>query len=85
MTERNRRAAQLFWLYSPALVCLALMLPRLLFPQFGLFDDGLMIGRARLLSQGEWALGEDFAAGRFRPMYWLYSPFLRDPRSLVAA
>ncbi len=45
--------------------------PRLVDPQFGLFDDALTLQTARALSRGDWNLW-DFGGGRFRPVYWLF-------------
>jgi hypothetical protein len=60
-------------LLSPLLAAFLIMLPRLLSVQFGLLDDGVMLGNAR-------AIGQDWTAvfratsgtGRFFPAYWLY-------------
>ena len=67
--------------YSPVLVCLLIMLPRLLSPQFGLLDDGVTISAARHVIAGDWSIwnmGADAGTGRFRPAYWLaYSAVYR--------
>lgn len=59
-------------LYSPVLLCGLVMLPRLLSPQFGFFDDPSSLLNAQHIQQGEWSILDEAAAGRFRPMYWLY-------------
>jgi hypothetical protein len=59
-----------FWLYTPLLVCVLIMLPRLLSPQFGLLDDGRSVLTARGIIQGKWDLNWDIRAGRLRPVYW---------------
>ena len=73
--------------YSPALICLAIMLPRLLSPQFGLFDDGNTVSVAHQVTGGGWdvwRVDADAGTGRFRPAYWLclsliYRLFGTDP------
>jgi hypothetical protein len=59
-----------FLLYTPILVCVLIMLPRLVSPQFGLMDDGRGIVIARGMMHGKLDLGWDILAGRFRPVYW---------------
>ena len=59
-------------LYSPVLVACLLMLPRLVSPDFGLFDDGRTLVLSQGINQGVWDMSWDSAAGRFRPVYWLY-------------
>jgi hypothetical protein len=59
-----------FWLYTPILVCVLIMLPRLISPQFGLMDDGRALVISRGIMQGKLDLGFDIRAGRFRPVYW---------------
>jgi hypothetical protein len=59
-------------MYSPLLICLAVMAPRLASPQFGLFDDGITITKAQEILSGVWDPSQDIGAGRFRPAYWLY-------------
>ncbi len=48
------------------------MLPRLASPNFGLFDDGRTIVLSQGINHGVWDMSWDSAAGRFRPVYWLY-------------
>ena len=48
------------------------MLPRLLSPQFGLFDDGRTLVTAQTLTSGTWYTGKDSIEGRFRPIHWLW-------------
>ena len=63
--------------YSPALVALLLMLPRLLSPEFGLLDDGQTIRAAGEIAQHPGAvLGMAAGTGRFMPAYWFYYTFL---------
>ena len=49
------------------------MLPRLLSPQFGLFDDARgLITLDKLINHGIWDMSVDIMEGRYRPMYWLW-------------
>jgi hypothetical protein len=57
--------------YSPVLIAILIMLPRLLSPQFGLFDDGKSMITAQQISRGDWSFQFDTPDGRFRPVYWL--------------
>jgi hypothetical protein len=58
--------------YSPLLIAVLLMVPRLLNPQFGLYDDGRMLVTADKITHGTWYTGLDSIEGRFRPVYWLW-------------
>lgn len=62
-------------LFSPVIVCMAIMLPRLLSAQFGFFDDGITLRIADQTAKGSWDWNWDFSAGRFRPMYRLFFTF----------
>ncbi len=59
-------------LYSPILLCILIMLPRLVSPQFGLFDDGNSLITAQKITHGVWDMRVDYLSGRFRPVYWLF-------------
>jgi hypothetical protein len=61
-----------WWIIVPLLICLIIMLPRLLSPQFGLEDDGTTIMVAQQWTSGKLDLtpGPDLEAARFRPFYW---------------
>lgn len=59
-------------LYSPALLCLAIMLPRLISAQFGFFDDGKTLSIADQMVRGTWNWNWEFNPGRFRPVYRLF-------------
>jgi len=61
-----------FLLYSPALVAVLLMLPRILSAQFGLFDDGRTYTTAHQILDGVWDMSIDNYEGRYRPMYWVF-------------
>lgn len=58
------------WIYAPILVCILIMLPRLISPQFGLMDDGRSLAVAQSLLHGKVDLSWDIVAGRARPVYW---------------
>lgn len=81
LNEENRRLMkksfwrETAWLYSPLLLCAGIMLPRLLSPQFGFFDDAVSLTTAQKVWSGQWSLGPD-VNGRFRPIYYLYYAFL---------
>ena len=71
ITPRSR-TAQILLTYSPAILALLLMLPRLASAEFGLFDDGETVLVAEAIDGGGWAiLSEEASAGRFRPVHWL--------------
>ena len=63
-------------LYSPVLIAILIMLPRLLSPQFGLLDDGKSIITAQDIAKGDWNFHFDTTDARFRPLYWLSFSFL---------
>jgi hypothetical protein len=61
------------WLfYLPLILCVLLMLPRLLSPQFGLFDDGKTMIAAKEMAKNLSYFTFEADEGRFRPIYWLY-------------
>jgi hypothetical protein len=72
--EKNKLEKQLKgWLfYLPLILCLVLMLPRLISPHFGLFDDGKTIIAAKEMGKNLSYFTFEAAEGRFRPVYWLY-------------
>ena len=59
-----------YWIYTPLLICVLIMLPRLISPQFGLLDDGRSLTIAQGIVHGKWDLSWDVIAGRARPVYW---------------
>lgn len=59
-----------YLVYTPLLVCIIIMIPRLLSPQFGLLDDGRSLSVAKGISLGKWGLSWDLVAERLRPIYW---------------
>lgn len=65
-----------FWLYSPVLIAVLIMLPRLFSPQFGLLDDGKSILTAQDLARGSWTFRFDTTDARVRPLYWISFAFL---------
>ena len=59
-TEKKRsHALEMLLLYSPVLIAILVMIPRLLSPQFGLFDDGNSIVTAKKIAHGEWSFPVD--------------------------
>lgn len=63
------------WIYAPLLICILIMLPRLVSPNFGLMDDGRGLSIAQGLLHGRFDLSWDLVAGRARPVYWLAFAF----------
>jgi hypothetical protein len=60
-------------LYSPVLIAILIMLPRLVSPQFGLLDDGRgLVTLDKFVHHGIWDMSVDNLEGRYRPMYWLW-------------
>jgi hypothetical protein len=59
-----------YWIYTPLLICILIMLPRLISPHFGLMDDGRALTIAQGIVHGKWDLSWDVIAGRARPVYW---------------
>ncbi|MEN6408363.1 MAG: hypothetical protein ABFD44_01460 [Anaerolineaceae bacterium] len=68
--EKSQKV-RIFWTTLPLIVCILVMLPRLLSPQFGMLDDGATLTQAARISAGDLSLNYDGDTGRFRPMYWL--------------
>ena len=52
-------------LYSPLLLCVGIMLPRLISPQFGFFDDGVVLTTAQRVWAGQWHIADDTYHGAF--------------------
>src|SRR5512135_1404131 len=63
------------WIYAPIILCILIMLPRLLSPNFGLMDDGRSLAISQGLLNGKFDLSWDVTAGRARPVYWLAFAF----------
>jgi hypothetical protein len=59
-------------LYSPVIIGLLMMIPRLLSPQFGFFDDATTLTTSKNILNGTWSLADEAYYGRFRPAYWMY-------------
>jgi hypothetical protein len=70
--KKRSHTLELILLYSPVLIAILIMIPRLLLPQFGLFDDGRTLVTAQTISSGTWYTGRDSIEGRFRPLHWLW-------------
>lgn len=56
----------------PFIIATLIMIPRLISPQFGFFDDARMLAQSKSILQGDFDMSHDKQAGRFRPIYWLY-------------
>jgi hypothetical protein len=63
------------WIYAPLLLCVLILIPRLISPQFGLMDDGRALTIAQGLLHGKFDLSWDVISGRARPFYWLAFAF----------
>lgn len=59
-------------LLLPVVLSFAIMMPRLISPQFGLFDDPNSLTIWKQISQGEWNWLSEVGRGRFRPFFWLF-------------
>lgn len=72
------KRSRLSWLAvsSLAILCVLIMLPRILAPQFGLFDDGRTVAVSRSILSGNLDNLWEPQSGRSRPVYWLYNAFL---------
>lgn len=69
MTKQQKT---LLFALLPFFIATLIMLPRLMSPQFGLFDDGWIYTEVQKILQGDFSMQYDNQAGRFRPLYWLY-------------
>jgi hypothetical protein len=65
-------AKRLAFIIIPFILITLIMLPRLMSPQFGFFDDARMLSQSKKFLQGDFSMSHDKQAGRFRPVYWLY-------------
>jgi uncharacterized membrane protein len=59
-------------MYTPVLLAILFMLPRLLLARFELFDDARTLITADKISRGIWYTYPDNMEGRFRPIHWLW-------------
>ena len=58
--------------FTPVLVALILIAPRLAEPHFGFFDDASMIRVSERVADGDWQAVLESGGGRARPGHWLY-------------
>jgi hypothetical protein len=72
MKTKRKYLLQTLVLYSPVILGWILMIPRLLSPQFGFFDDATTITTSENILNGSWSLADEAYHGRFRPVYWMY-------------
>lgn len=56
----------------PLLIAVLIMIPRLISPQLGVMDNGLIHVEVQKILQGDFSMDYDIQTGRFRPVYWLY-------------
>ena len=68
--KNNNRQYQIA--LAPFLFAFLILLPRLISPQFGFFDDASTLSQSQSFLQGDFSMEKDMEAGRFRPVYWLY-------------
>jgi hypothetical protein len=71
-TKPRSRFLEGLMLFSPVLLAVLIMLPRLLSPQFGMLDDGQSLVIVNKIMHGQWDMRIDTLEGRYRPMYWLW-------------
>jgi len=72
MNRNQKNLLKTLALYSPLIIGWLLMIPRLLSPQFGFFDDATTLTTSESILNGTWSLADEAFHGRFRPVYWLY-------------
>ena len=72
MDNQQSKTKNLILTILPLFIAIIVMIPRLISPQFGFFDDGRMLVEVNKIFQNNFSMGYDVQAGRFRPMYWLY-------------
>ena len=72
MKSKQPLVKKLFFILVPFILITLIMLPRLISPQFGFFDDARMLAQSEKFLQGDFSMSHDKQAGRFRPVYWLY-------------
>jgi len=72
MKSNRATVKKLIYVLIPFILITLIMLPRLISPQFGFFDDARMLSQSEKFLQGNFSMSHDKQAGRFRPVYWLY-------------
>jgi len=72
MPARRQKTNQIIHFILPLVLAILIMAPRLASPQFGLLDDGAMQAEVHQILSGDFSMGHDLHAGRFRPLYWGY-------------
>lgn len=72
----KQKTSQIIWIVLPLAICVVIMLPRLISPQFGMLDDGNTLTTAQHIISGDLSLNYEADRGRFRPMYWLVPTFI---------
>jgi hypothetical protein len=72
MTENKKSIKQIIIILIPFILAALILLPRLISPQFGFFDDANSLSQSQRFLSGDFSMSHDKQAGRFRPIYWLY-------------
>ncbi len=72
MTENKKSIRKIIIILIPFILATLILLPRLISPQFGFFDDANSLSQSQRFLSGDFSMSHDKQAGRFRPIYWLY-------------
>ncbi len=72
MTENKKSIKRIIIILIPFILAALILLPRLISPQFGFFDDASTLSQSQRFLKGDFSMSHDKEAGRFRPVYWLY-------------
>ena len=73
MTLKRLLEKQYFAWLILVLLCIMVMLPRLVSPDFGLLDDGISLVTAEQIEAGGNSLSSEDITGRYRPGYWFFN------------
>lgn len=71
MDEQNKKYWMHLLLYSPALLAILIMIPRLVSPNLGLLDDPTNIYSSQQILNGDWSWVQGLNTGRFKPGFFL--------------
>jgi len=72
MNKNKNSTKKIIFTLLPFILVIIVMIPRLISPQFGFFDDARMLAQGENFLHGDFSMSHDKQAGRFRPIYWLY-------------
>jgi len=67
MDKQQIKTKNLILAIVPLVITILIMIPRLISPQFGFFDDGRMLVEVNKILQNDFSMSYDLQAGRFRP------------------